>query len=69
MEIAGRFASSGSSFDSDSQLRLVGNGAFYGCTYLKRVDLPDSVEEIGIDAFGFSGLESFVAPKALLTVH
>ena len=61
---AGEFPS-----DSDSQLRLVENGAFSACTSLKKVDLPDSVEEIGQYAFCGSGLESFTAPKALWTIH
>ena len=55
--------------DGDSQLRLVGSGAFSACTCLKVVDLPDSVEELGIGAFAGSGLESFTVPKALRTVH
>lgn len=58
-----------SPLEGDSQLRLVGNGAFYACPSLKMVNLPDSVEEIGTDAFGCSGLESFTAPKALQTIH
>lgn len=50
-------------------LRVVGTEAFCMCKSLKQVKYPDSVEEIGLDAFTGSGLESFVAPKFLKTIH
>lgn len=53
----------------DSKLRLIGREAFCGCSSLRNIDLPDSVEEIGVDAFLSSGLETFVAPKALRTLR
>ena len=30
--------------------------AFYGCCSLRAIDLPDGIEEIGIDTFRASGL-------------
>ena len=54
---------------SRSGLRVIGRGAFCGCTSLKGVRLPDSLEEIGLDAFRESGLEDFVAPRSLRTVR
>ena len=35
-----------SPFGEDSSLRVIGRGAFRGCTSLKGIDLPDTVEEI-----------------------
>ena len=49
----------------DSKLRLIDREAFCGCSSLRAIDLPDSVEEIGLDSFYGSGLEAFTAPKAL----
>ena len=39
-----------------SQLRTICTRAFYGCRSLAGVELPDGIEEIGIDAFRASGL-------------
>lgn len=52
-----------------SQLRVVGESAFCKCSGLKKIDLPDCVEEIRPYAFSRSGLESFTAPKALRTIR
>lgn len=48
---------------------MIHREAFCYCSSLKRIDLPDGVEEIGLDAFYSAGLESFTAPKALRTLH
>lgn len=60
---SGRFQSRG------SRLRVIEREAFYNCASLKSAELPDGLEEIGLNAFGASGLESFVAPKALRMIH
>ena len=56
-------------FEEGSQLRTVGREAFNNCTSLRGIDLPDSVVEIGLDAFCGSGLGTFVAPMALRIVR
>lgn len=46
-------------FGTSSQLAVIGDHAFDGCTALKSVELPDSLEEIGTSAFrGCTSLES-----------
>lgn len=50
-------------------MKTIGREAFLGCTGLKNIDLPDSVEEIGLDAFNGSGLEAFVAPSSLRIIR
>ena len=52
-------------FEEGSKLKVVGENAFNGCSSLRNIQLPDCVEEIGLDAFNSSGLESFVAPPSL----
>lgn len=54
--------------DEKNQLRVIGNGAFRGCSSLKAIGLPDCVEEIGLEAFASSGLEELVFPKSVKTV-
>ena len=34
-----------------SSVRIIGNKAFYGCSGLSEIILPDSIEYIGEDAF------------------
>ena len=47
------------------KLRVIGESAFYGCVYLKTIDLS-SVEEIGVSAFASCmSLEKVVLPEAL----
>ena len=52
-----------------SLLRIVHARVFYGCASLTTIELPDTLEEIGIDAFRESGLESFAAPKSVKRIH
>lgn len=56
-------------FVPSSLLRIVHARAFYGCASLTAIELPDTLEEIGIDAFRESGLESFAAPKSMKRIH
>lgn len=39
-------------FESDDTLTTIGNNAFGGCTSLKELSIPSSVEKIGASAFG-----------------
>ena len=42
----------------------IANGAFYGCTGLKKVTIPNSVTEIGSGAFsGCTGLTEISVPR------
>ena len=42
----------------------IGNGAFYGCTGLKKVTIPNGVTEIGSGAFsGCTGLTEISVPR------
>ena len=52
-------------FAEGSRLNVIGREAFDSCSSLRNIQLPDCVEEIGLDAFNSSGLESFVAPPSL----
>ena len=58
-----------SEFDEQDRLKIIGREAFCRCSNLRKVDLPDSVDEIGLDAFADSGLESFTAPKSLRIIR
>ena len=44
-------------------------GVFQDCKNLKQIELPSELESIGVLCFCDSGLESFVAPRALRTIH
>lgn len=52
-----------------SRLMVVGREAFCNCVCLSWVELPDSVVEIGLDAFCHSGIRSFKAPKSLRIIR
>lgn len=41
-----------------SRLRKIEDGAFEGCTDLKKINLPESIVEIGVDAFRDSSVET-----------
>ena len=43
----------------------IGNGAFRGCSSLKRITIPDTVVSIGKGAFSYSGLTSITLPSGL----
>ena len=44
-------------------MRKIGNGAFCGCANLKRIFLPENIEEIPQGCFCISGLEDIVIPR------
>ena len=46
-------------------LKIIGDCAFGGCTSLSDISIPDSVDEIGTFAFGFSGLKTFIIPDTV----
>ena len=48
---------------------MISREAFWGCTNLANVLLPDSVEEIGLDAFRECGIKSFIAPGTMRIIH
>ena len=48
----------------------IGNSAFYGCTGLTSVTIPDSVTSIGYSAFsGCTGLTSIIIPDSVVTIR
>ena len=49
--------------------RVICTRAFYGCIMLADVKLPDGIEEIGIDAFSQTGLESITIPSSTRIVR
>lgn len=49
---------------NSDKLVSIGNSAFYGCSRLKDIILPESVTTLIGDAFGNAGLESIVIPNA-----
>ena len=51
------------------QPQVIRTRAFYGCGSLAVIELPDTLEEIGIDAFRESGLESITIPEAVKTIR
>ena len=49
-------------------MRVIGREAFYRCVSLRKAKFPNSIEEIGLDAFRESGLENFTAPTSLRAI-
>ena len=47
-----------------NNLKTINGLAFYYCTSLEQIDLPDSVEYIGFEAFCESGLKEFRVPDS-----
>lgn len=46
----------------------IGGFAFEGCTFLKTIELPDSIEGIAGDAFMGSGIETFTLPPKVTSI-
>ena len=51
-----------------STLKRIECKAFRSCASLKRIDLPEKLEYIGMESFSNSGLQSVTFPKALKVV-
>ena len=53
----------------DGEVTLIGNGAFYKCTTLKTIDIPDSVTAIGEYAFaGCENLQNTTIPSNVTSI-
>lgn len=53
----------------DGEVTLIGNGAFYNCTTLKTIDIPDSVTAIGQTAFaGCENLQNTTIPSNVTSI-
>lgn len=51
--------------DKEYKVTSIGKRAFLGCSLLKTIELPNSIIEIGEDAFNQSGIESIKLPHNL----
>ena len=51
-----------------SRLKSLGKAAFYGCKYLKEINLPDTLTEIGYACFENTALKSVILPDNLITI-
>ena len=57
------------SFTVDSRLKTIGVTAFAACSSLSSISIPDSVNEIGNDAFIKTGLTRIVLPEGLTCIR
>ncbi len=56
-------------FEESSQLEIIGNSAFRGCSSLTSITIPSSVTRIGDSAFrGCSGLTSITIPNSVTSI-
>lgn len=52
-----------------SSIKEIGEGAFWGCTNLKSVELNEGLEVIGGNAFRETGIKTIKLPKTLKTIR
>ncbi|MBQ7380169.1 MAG: leucine-rich repeat protein, partial [Clostridia bacterium] len=52
-------------FEQGSQLRMIGDNAFYGAQYLTQIELPEYLEQIGAYAFRETGLTAVSLPASV----
>ena len=50
-------------------LSKIENATFSECTNLKSITIPESVTEIGYQAFQYAGLEEIVIPSGVTVIH
>ncbi len=63
------FGCKSSVIPTDGSVTSIGSDAFYGCTSLESITIPDSVESIGSYAFyGCSSLESITIPDSVESI-
>lgn len=55
-------------FEEGSQVRILGEGSFFGCESLVTCYLPDSLKYICGSAFDSSGLKSITIPKGVVLI-
>lgn len=51
-----------------SQIKRIGNGAFYGIHTLTEIELPEGLKEIGDYAFSYTGLKSVKIPASITSL-
>ena len=49
--------------------KYVGVNAFYGCTNLKEIELPENLDCIALGAFAYSGITNIVVPEQVKTIE
>lgn len=52
----------------DGSVTKIGKCAFNGCQALKRIEIPESVTELGYMSFAYTGLEEVVIPEDLAEI-
>ena len=53
----------------DCSITIIDDKAFYGCTGLKSVLIPNSVTELGISSFeGCTGLKTIIIPNSIMVI-
>lgn len=62
------FPSSLTYIELPQELQRIEANTFSGCRMLTSINIPDSVEYIGVYAFGNCGIETFTAPKKLRSI-
>lgn len=56
-------------FPLTSTLKAIGTNAFYHCASLEAIILPNSVEEVGVGAFSYSGLHHAILSTSLRKIE
>ena len=56
-------------FREGSALRKIGEEAFYGCTSLRNISLPEGLELVGKKCFCMCGLEEIAIPNSVVTLE
>ena len=56
-------------FEEGSALKKIGESAFWNCSLLRNINLPEGLEYIGEHCFLESGLESIALPLSLKIIE
>lgn len=51
-----------------TRMRVLDDRVFSGCKSLRRVELPDGLEQVGVGSFRGTGLEEFTVPPGLRVI-
>ena len=62
------FENGAGTIEFDGDIASIGNGAFYGCSSLANITIPDSVTSIGMFAFNSCGLTSLTILDSITSI-